>query len=45
MPIFADQTVYSGIITLVTLSGVIMGIAIAVIHDYRSQHSRPRKQQ
>lgn len=38
MPVFADQTVFSGIITLVTMTGVFVGIAVAIVHDYRSQH-------
>ncbi len=45
MPVFADQTVFSGIITLVTMTGVFVGIAVAIVHDYRSQHARLRKHQ
>ncbi len=43
MPVFADQTIYSGIITLIALSGVFVGITVAIVHDYRSQHSKLHK--
>lgn len=39
MPVFADQTLYSGLITLLTLAGVASALAVAVFHDYRSHRA------
>lgn len=44
MPVFADQTIYSGLITLFTIGGVFVGISVAILHDYRNQKPKNRIQ-
>lgn len=43
MPVLADQTLYSGSITLFTLGCVALAIAVAVVHDYRNHRAKFRK--
>lgn len=42
MPVFADQTIYSGIIALIAVTSVFAGIAVAIVQDYRTQRSKHR---
>lgn len=43
MPIYADLTVYAGVIAAITTLGVSLGIAVAIVYDYRTQRQKLRR--